>query len=346
MMVGFKTNACLDNPELGIVASASATGAQRDFGAGVYRTTHRGCVTGSDLIGTITVTPNDDDNAGSVVAVLALKNQNPDTCAANPKQAGCIVARRHFTFVRHTPLRMELYLDLACEGQPCDAFTTCKGGKCVDATAECDAKGDCRGSADPARIDAGADVDTTGPQYDLRCPMRDSCPGATGAPRCDAPGLCCFAPQGCLGGKTVAADASSGGSSSSGSTSSSSGASGSSSGASGSSSGASGSSSGASGSSSGASGSSSGASGSSSGASGSSGQPGICDVGGCCDNNHACGDAYVCCFENSVNGYVFGATRCLPPGATCAGSVVCGPGDQCPAGTTCNAGPGGLRICR
>ncbi|NOU31135.1 MAG: hypothetical protein HOO96_24815, partial [Polyangiaceae bacterium] len=79
MMVGFKTNACLDNPELGIVASASATGAQRDFGAGVYRTTHRGCVTGSDLIGTITVTPNDDDNAGSVVAVLALKNQNPDT---------------------------------------------------------------------------------------------------------------------------------------------------------------------------------------------------------------------------------------------------------------------------
>jgi hypothetical protein len=91
-------------------------------------------------IGTLVVTPSGGD--GAVVVVAAFGNARPDDCIAPRFGPGCIVARRKFSFVDHTPVTLPIVLDPACAGVPCDENSTCVGAKCVTSKVDC-ASGTC-----------------------------------------------------------------------------------------------------------------------------------------------------------------------------------------------------------
>lgn len=202
MVVSFKTNACGDAPDLGIVTAPSLQEAQRRVAGGELTTTQTACVAPS-MLGTLTLTPG-GESGGTVVATLALRGKRPEDCLRDPAVTGCITARRRFAFLDHTPLAIEISLDLDCEGKACDAFTTCSRGSCVDARVECEASGTCSEpghSLDggllpdaPAIPDAGPIPlpDGSGPldgaTPDL-CPARSTCRSGAG---CATAELCCL----------------------------------------------------------------------------------------------------------------------------------------------------------
>ncbi len=204
MVVSFKTNACGDAPELGVVTAPSLQEAQRRVTGGELTTTQTACVAPS-MLGTLTLTPG-GDSGGTVVATLALRGKRPEDCLRDPAVAGCITSRRRFAFLEHTPLAIEIPLDLDCEGKACDAFTTCSRGSCVDARVECESNGAC---SEPGRSldggllpdappipdagpiplpDAGLPLDA-GPVVTTACPAQSACRGGNG---CLAPSLCCL----------------------------------------------------------------------------------------------------------------------------------------------------------
>jgi hypothetical protein len=84
-------------------------------------------------IGTLVVTP-DDDMRGAAVVVVAYDtprhpNHDPAECVP-PLYEDCIVARRSFSFIEHTKLRMPITIEPDCLNVPCDALTTCHKGDC------------------------------------------------------------------------------------------------------------------------------------------------------------------------------------------------------------------------
>ncbi len=204
MVVSFKTNACADAPDLGIVTAPSLQEAQRRVSGGELTTTQTACVAPS-MLGTLTLTPG-GESGGTVVAVLALRGKRPEDCLRDPSVAGCITSRRRFAFLDHTPLALEISLDLDCEGKVCDAFTTCSRGSCVDARVECESNGTC---SEPGRTldggllpdapaipdagplplpDTGVQLDA-GPIPTAACPAQQACRGGLG---CLAPSQCCL----------------------------------------------------------------------------------------------------------------------------------------------------------
>lgn len=133
------------------------------------------CDPATGRIGTLVVTPGDDDRASVVVAVSYGKDlKDPSNCTP-PNYDGCIVARRKFAFAEHTSLRMPISLDPDCANTPCDAFSTCRTGVCYSSdvpTSSCEG-GSCAepgelpdGGASEAGVvvpDAGEIVDATIP---------------------------------------------------------------------------------------------------------------------------------------------------------------------------------------
>lgn len=112
------------------------------------------CDARSGMIGTLVVTPADPGHA-SVIVVVAYDQTNPASCKP-PLYEGCIVARRHFAFSEHKQLRMPISIDPDCRNVPCDAFSTCRTGKCFAAETACD--GDvCTEPGDPG--DGGTSLD-------------------------------------------------------------------------------------------------------------------------------------------------------------------------------------------
>jgi hypothetical protein len=103
-------------------------------------------------LGSLVLVPGAD--TGAVVIVAGYKGQDPAKCKP-PKYENCIVARRSFSYVDHTTLRIPVSLDPDCANVPCDALSTCAKGECVDAKVGCSG-GDC--SVDPGHTvipDAG-----------------------------------------------------------------------------------------------------------------------------------------------------------------------------------------------
>lgn len=198
MVVSFKTNACGDAPELGIVTAPSLQEAQRRVAGGELTTTQTACIA-PNMLGTLTLTPG-GESGGTVVATLALRGKRPEDCLRDPAAAGCITSRRRFAFLEHTALSIELSLDLDCEGKACDAFTTCSRGSCVDARVECEANGACSEPGHrldggllpdaPTVPDAGTDASVPLDASSLElCPTRKTCRNGLGCPSTD---LCCL----------------------------------------------------------------------------------------------------------------------------------------------------------
>ncbi len=112
------------------------------------------CDQASGEIGTLVLTPSESGRA-SVVVVVAYDAPNAASCKP-PLFTGCIVARRQFSFTDHRHLTMPITIDPDCKNVPCDAFSTCRTGKCFSSEAPC--SGDtCTEPGDPG--DGGTAVD-------------------------------------------------------------------------------------------------------------------------------------------------------------------------------------------
>lgn len=117
--------------------------------------TTNACTEATHEIGTLVVTPG-SDGRGSVVVVVAYdKTITPSKCKA-PLYKGCIVARRRFTFSEHQHLRLPITIDPDCKDVPCDAFSTCRTGKCFSTNVTCGDDG-CPEPGDPG--DGGTSLD-------------------------------------------------------------------------------------------------------------------------------------------------------------------------------------------
>lgn len=152
------------------------------------------CDPATRRIGTLVVTPSDAERASIVVVAAYGARRDPTECQP-PDYAGCIVARRRFSFSKHRRLTMPVTIDPECANVPCDAFSTCRKGRCFDAEiAPCDGA-DCAQNEPGATPDGGTDLDAAvisdgGPIVD-----NASCEGALlrcGDVACPAPGRCCI----------------------------------------------------------------------------------------------------------------------------------------------------------
>jgi outer membrane protein assembly factor BamB len=88
-------------------------------------------------IGSVVLVPSGSDTAEvGFKVVTALNGSTIDLCssAAAANDSSCIVSRRALRYLPHTPLRVIVDMTQACEGQVCDADSTCVSGVCVNAT--------------------------------------------------------------------------------------------------------------------------------------------------------------------------------------------------------------------
>lgn len=93
------------------------------------------CNAQTNAIGTLVVTPGDEDH-GAVVVVVAYGPQHDATQCKPPDYTNCIVARRSFGFIKHSRLHMPITIDPDCLNVPCDAFSTCKHGECYSSAVQ------------------------------------------------------------------------------------------------------------------------------------------------------------------------------------------------------------------
>lgn len=110
-------------------------------------------------VGTLVLTPSSGE--GAVVVIAAFGKAKPSDCQAPNFAPECIVARRRFSFVDHTPISLPVVLDPSCAGVPCNENSTCVGKKCVDSRVEC-ATGTCTDPGGPGLVE----VDGASPLVD------------------------------------------------------------------------------------------------------------------------------------------------------------------------------------
>jgi hypothetical protein len=98
-----------------------------------------GCESGSDRVGTLTITPRAEHDAKLAVRVVAgVNGTRPDNCGlpdskGNPSWAGCIVARRtNLQFAPGKTVSLTIVLSEDCLGQVCSDGRVCNLGKCVE----------------------------------------------------------------------------------------------------------------------------------------------------------------------------------------------------------------------
>jgi hypothetical protein len=105
-------------------------------------------------LGTLVVAPSGSkDDVVAFKVVMGIR-KDAESCAA-PDYKGCIVARRGLHYVKHMSLKVNVLMDLACEGIPCNETETCRAGACVPATIA--DPGACAGSGcDEGALDGGA----------------------------------------------------------------------------------------------------------------------------------------------------------------------------------------------
>jgi hypothetical protein len=89
-------------------------------------------------VGTLVVTPSDDDNQAAVVVLGSFGKTPVEACLGSSFPTQCIVARRRFAFVDHLRIALPILLDPVCAGIPCDETSTCVGAKCVSSDVRCE----------------------------------------------------------------------------------------------------------------------------------------------------------------------------------------------------------------
>jgi hypothetical protein len=94
-----------------------------------------GCEPGTSHVGTLVMLPT-ASGTGAVIVVGGLGGIRPESCKPSNGYAGCIVARRTFSFSTHTALTLPVVLAFSCLNVPCDAVSTCKAGGCVSSKVE------------------------------------------------------------------------------------------------------------------------------------------------------------------------------------------------------------------
>lgn len=113
------------------------------------------CDVGTRQVGTLVLTPGENGRASLVVVVSYDKTASPSSCKP-PLFKGCIVARRQVAFTDHRNLHLPVTIDPDCKDVPCDAFSTCRTGKCFSSDTLCDGDS-CVEPGDPG--DGGTSVD-------------------------------------------------------------------------------------------------------------------------------------------------------------------------------------------
>ncbi len=105
--------------------------------------------------GTLVLAPG--EATGAVLVVAGYGATRAESCTPKNQFKGCIVARRAFSFVDHATITIPVSLDPDCVDVPCDAFSTCRRGACVDSSVSC-TESECTGPSlpPPGEADAGA----------------------------------------------------------------------------------------------------------------------------------------------------------------------------------------------
>lgn len=93
-------------------------------------------------VGNIVLVPSDPNTPVLVQVIAGVGNVSTATClmdsATKTATGGCVVARRAFRYLAHTPARLPITLYLKCVGVPCGATETCnQDGDCVSAQTGC-----------------------------------------------------------------------------------------------------------------------------------------------------------------------------------------------------------------
>lgn len=149
-------------------------------------------------IGTLVITPNDEERA-AIVVVASYGSRNDPTDCQPPDYKDCVVARRQFSFSKHHRLYMPITVDPTCINVPCDAFSTCRKGFCFAAeSSPCENDGpDCVEPGETVNggtnIDASVTPDAPGTTTDGPPPAA-ICNGGTlscGGVQCGAAEQCC-----------------------------------------------------------------------------------------------------------------------------------------------------------
>jgi formylglycine-generating enzyme required for sulfatase activity len=122
-------------------------------------------------LGTVVLVPSSAGDNATVgfKIVTALDGETADACsgASAAGNAKCIVERRGLNYIPHTPLVVVVDMTAACEGQVCDALSTCVNGVCVNAVipdpSSCEGAGCGASALGPLPEDGGIDatVDAT-----------------------------------------------------------------------------------------------------------------------------------------------------------------------------------------
>lgn len=217
---------CSETNGVAITAKAAPLVVEQAVDSGFVSATATACEQRGALgdYGDLVLAPGAD--TGAVVVVAGYGATRAETCKPANKYKGCIVARRAFSYLEHTTITIPVSLDPDCVDVPCDALTTCKSGRCVDARVNC-TESSCTGESlppppgsdggadaaiadatgDTGASDARPDVDpgdgstpgdggadgATGSGMEGRCVLADgpACGGDAGATSCGVGASCC-----------------------------------------------------------------------------------------------------------------------------------------------------------
>jgi hypothetical protein len=148
---------CSELRRVTVAVAAEPPAAEAEMGSGFVAAEVTSCDS-DQSVGTLVVTPERSTGAIVVAASYADKRCEP------PKYAGCIVARRAFTFIDHTSLRLPITLEISCKDVPCETFSSCRAGQCVSSQAACSEQNEeCTSDAEPVFLPDGGSVPSDAP---------------------------------------------------------------------------------------------------------------------------------------------------------------------------------------
>lgn len=124
-------------------------------GDGRYNAETSSCDPATGFVGTLVVTPPESGDVAAAIVIVAVDGKSLKDCT-KPLYAGCIVARRRFSFSDSRRLVVPVSLDASCLNIPCDENSTCTNGLCVESViAPCSGAG----CAEPGENDEGGVLD-------------------------------------------------------------------------------------------------------------------------------------------------------------------------------------------
>ena len=153
-----KRASCTETNGTAITVGTDPAGTQKRVQDQFVTATTSSCTEATHQIGTLVVTPSSGGGGGraSIIVVVAYDKSTVPSACRPPLFKGCIVARRQFTFTEYQQLHLPITIDPDCKDVPCDAFSTCRTGKCFSSDVACNGDG-CLEPGDPG--DGGTSVD-------------------------------------------------------------------------------------------------------------------------------------------------------------------------------------------